>query len=243
MGRHLMNSKTSRILSINRNALRPMIAKRFENGRRIAGMTQVSAAVRLGYRNSSPLCKIEKGLAVPPPELFVRAAILYAVSADYLMGLSDFPERDAATIEHLAMMRCVREQLAEHSAEAARRIAAASGDSAALGAHLDTLQRAVGEVWKQVCAVPAPAQGQAAIMPPPLREAIETAVEVAEGAYDYLRRRKMLRAHEYFDEITPEIQYPLLLMFDQGQVGQAASQSHLIAEADAIQAQLFEATR
>lgn len=235
-----MASKTPNIQSIDRNSMRPIIAKRFVSARKIAGMSQLAAAAMLGYRNSSPLCKIEFGTAVPSPDMIARAAILYSVSADYLMGLSDFPERDGATIEQLAVMRSVREQVAHFVSDTTRKIVGASGDTAALAAHLDTLQRAVGEIWRQVCALPPAKKGAPPLIPPETRAAIEFAVEGAEASFSYLRRRHLLKAHEYFDEVTPESQYPLLLIMEAGQLGKIDAQAQVTREADAVQPQLFE---
>lgn len=231
--------KIPRIQSIDRESMRPIVAKRFISARKIAGINQLIASAQLGYRNSSPLCKIENGDSVPSPDMIARAAILYSVSADYLMGLSDYPERDGATIEQLAVMRSVREQMAQFAADATRQIVATSSDAAALAAHLDSLQRKVGELWKQVCAHPVPAKGTAPVLPIGIKAAVENVVEEAEGAFAFLRRRRLLKAHEYFDEITATAQYPLMLIMEAGQTGRIDAQAQVAREADAVQPQLF----
>lgn len=55
----------------------------------INGFSQQHAAKLLGYKNSSPLAKIEQG-GKYPLWLPAVAARIYRVSADYLMGLCDF---------------------------------------------------------------------------------------------------------------------------------------------------------
>ena len=70
--------------------LRKVFAERMYSARvDINGWTQLHAAKMLGFSNSSPLAKIEMG------ESFARimpgiAARVYRVSADFLMGISDF---------------------------------------------------------------------------------------------------------------------------------------------------------
>lgn len=41
-------------------------------------------------------------------EFIVRAAIAYGVSADYILGLSNEPERDPRTAEQVAVLRSVQ---------------------------------------------------------------------------------------------------------------------------------------
>lgn len=231
--------KIPRIQSIDRESMRPIVAKRFISARKIAGINQLIASAQLGYKNSSPLCKIESGDSVPSPDMIARAAILYSVSADYLMGLSDYPERDGATIEQLAVMRSVRERMAQFASDATRQIIGTSSDTAALAAHLDSLQRAVGEVWKQICAHPVPKKDAPPLLPPLVKQAVENLVEEAEQAFTFLRRRHLLKAHEYFDEITATAQYPLMLIMEAGQTGQIDAQAQVSREADAVQPQLF----
>lgn len=55
----------------------------------INGWTQQHAAKLLGYRNSSPLAKIEMG--GPYPEYMpAQASKIYGVTTDFLLGVSDF---------------------------------------------------------------------------------------------------------------------------------------------------------
>ncbi|MBN3789304.1 helix-turn-helix transcriptional regulator [Burkholderia sp. Ac-20353] len=66
-------------------------------------LEQQDAAKLLGYQNSSALSKIEGGQANMPRGLLVRAAVAYSVSTDFLLGLTDDPERDL----HLRMWEMV----------------------------------------------------------------------------------------------------------------------------------------
>jgi len=61
----------------------------------------------MGYANSSALSKIESGFARIPKDFVLRAALAYGVSCDYLLGLSNEPERDPVTAEHMAIMRAI----------------------------------------------------------------------------------------------------------------------------------------
>lgn len=63
---------------------------RLREARELCGMSQRVAAERLGYANGSRLARIERAVdAVVPILLIRRAAILYEVSSDWLLGLSD----------------------------------------------------------------------------------------------------------------------------------------------------------
>ncbi|MGL5949310.1 MAG: helix-turn-helix domain-containing protein [Aeromonas sp.] len=67
------------------------IGTRLREARAISNMQQQDAARHLGYATSARLSKIEQGgyAANMPLWVIVRAARLYDVSADYILGLSD----------------------------------------------------------------------------------------------------------------------------------------------------------
>lgn len=68
---------------------------RLRESRIMSGLSQVDAAKRLGYENSSKLAKIEKGQSSRIPLWVIRkAAVLYDVSCDYLFGVTQTMERD-----------------------------------------------------------------------------------------------------------------------------------------------------
>lgn len=91
--------------------LRKIIGARFIEAREINGWGQTDAAMRLGYSNSTQLSLIERGERLPPVEIIKHAATVYGVSTDYLMGLSDEPDRDPKQAEKRAAMRQVQEML------------------------------------------------------------------------------------------------------------------------------------
>lgn len=87
------------------------IGRRLVVARELAGYSQAKAAEILGYENSSKLAKIESGdysLGVPIWTLR-RAAILYDVSLDYILGVSGESEigehRQHAARDLMALMR------------------------------------------------------------------------------------------------------------------------------------------
>lgn len=68
------------------------VGERMRLAREAAGMTQLEAARRLGYANSSKLSKIEKGRSSEVPTWAIkRAGWLYNVSINYLLGVCDNP--------------------------------------------------------------------------------------------------------------------------------------------------------
>ena len=75
---------------------------RMKEARELNNLTQQSAALKLGYRNSSKLAKVENATDTNsiPLWLIHRASKLYAVSTDFLFGLNDDWEQSARlTIE------------------------------------------------------------------------------------------------------------------------------------------------
>lgn len=74
-----------------------IIGKRMRESRELAGYSQIKAASLIGYKNSSRLNKIECATDVSsiPIQIIIKAATVYDVSADYLLGLSDDWERDS----------------------------------------------------------------------------------------------------------------------------------------------------
>lgn len=89
-------------------ALRKIVGERFVEARRINGWDQSEAATeRFGYSNSTQLSLIEQGRRLPPHAVLIKASEVYAVSVDFLLGLSDEPERDPKAAERNAAMRHV----------------------------------------------------------------------------------------------------------------------------------------
>lgn len=73
----------------------------------MSGMTAVEAAEKLGYANSTQLSLIESGQRKIPDDrqFLVDAARVYAVSVDFLLGLSPHMEYDARVARQHALMR------------------------------------------------------------------------------------------------------------------------------------------
>jgi transcriptional regulator with XRE-family HTH domain len=73
-----------------------IIGARMLEAREIAGLSQIVAANRMGYLNSSRLNKIEKGIDIKSISIaFIKkAALVYSVSVDFLLGLSRDWERN-----------------------------------------------------------------------------------------------------------------------------------------------------
>ncbi|MGL4349401.1 MAG: helix-turn-helix domain-containing protein [Plesiomonas shigelloides] len=91
--------------------LAKLIGARLREAREMAGMSQLSAAKYIGYANSTKLSKIEGGKhsSQIPVWVLKRAALVYDVSIDYLLGVSETMEqeegRHAALREMMAHMR------------------------------------------------------------------------------------------------------------------------------------------
>jgi transcriptional regulator with XRE-family HTH domain len=84
-----------------------IMRERMVSARVMNGLTAVDAAARLGYANSTQLSMVESGKRKVPDDwaFLKRAALVYSVSVDYLLGLSVNPERDAIASESFAFLR------------------------------------------------------------------------------------------------------------------------------------------
>lgn len=87
--------------------LRTIVGRRFFQARELNGFGQTVAASLLGYENGTQLSLIERGQRLAPLRLILSAAAVYAVSADYLIGIVDDPEPDRRLAERHAFMRHV----------------------------------------------------------------------------------------------------------------------------------------
>lgn len=111
-------------------ALRVMIGSRLKSARDINGMTQVEAASRMGYANSTQVSLLESGARMPTLVMLLHAAAVYAVPIDYLVGLSDEPERDprmAARVAALAATRSIVDDAVSSITDRIERNLASSG--------------------------------------------------------------------------------------------------------------------
>ena len=75
--------------------------RRMKEARGLTRLTQEFAAKKLGYKNSSKLNKIELGTdtRAVPLRIILKAAKLYDVTSDFLLGLADDWERDPVVCE------------------------------------------------------------------------------------------------------------------------------------------------
>lgn len=130
------------------------IRERLFHARTLNRLNQVDAAELLGYKNSSALSKIESGEARVPKDFIIKAAVTYGVSCDYLMGLSDEPERDPKTAEHMAITRAVRNEILAHTQAMAEVLLANASDMTPMEAHVKRLLASANtmlEAFDKVC--------------------------------------------------------------------------------------------
>ncbi len=104
--------------------VRATVAARFKQARELNGWDQREAAARMGYENGTQLSLIEAGKRNTPLAVFCVASAVYGVSVDFLLGLSDEPERDPALVERQAVLRHVEGMLREHAAQVLEMISA-----------------------------------------------------------------------------------------------------------------------
>lgn len=89
------------------NALRKIVGRRLKLARELCGWSQEVAAAKLEYVNSTQLSLAEKGDRLPPLVKLIKASEVFGVSIDYIMGISDEPERDPRLAERQAALRHV----------------------------------------------------------------------------------------------------------------------------------------
>ncbi|GHA78218.1 hypothetical protein GCM10009007_19010 [Formosimonas limnophila] len=93
--------------------------RRMKIARDIACLTRSEASTALGYANTAIISKIESVQTINRKllslDLIVNASCVYGVSADYLLGISDYPERDPETVEQLAVYTAIRHNLNDAS--------------------------------------------------------------------------------------------------------------------------------
>jgi len=95
----------------SRAGLRQVIGRRLRAARTLAGLDQTRAAELLGYENGSQLSQWEQAKRTPPLEKIVAAAETYGMTTDFLLGLSNEPDRDAHMALRTATLRGVRAML------------------------------------------------------------------------------------------------------------------------------------
>ena len=204
------------VADVTAYALKAIVPQRFIAARQLSGLNAIEAAERMGFKNSSMLSKIENGKAAALPYVIARASLVYAVSSDFLIGLSDFPEKDPATVEQQATMRMVRQTVTDQAAVTMRAISQIAGDYVPLRAHVEQLVKHVGVVYQQFCRNSSAAE--------PMRGSLDELVEQAENASGYLKRKALINGRAYMAGMLDEVEYPLLAVIErQGLVEQQAA--------------------
>jgi transcriptional regulator with XRE-family HTH domain len=79
--------------------MRRIVSGRLVAARELNGLTQTQAAEEFGYKTSAQLSLWEMNRRMPPLEKLVQASAVYRVSLDFLLGVSEEPDRDAASAE------------------------------------------------------------------------------------------------------------------------------------------------
>jgi transcriptional regulator with XRE-family HTH domain len=186
------------------------ICRRLILARKLNQLDQRDAAKVLGYSNSSQLSKIEAGQASVSRDFIVRAAMAYGVSTDYLLGLSNEPERDPRTAEQVAVLRSVQGAVEQNVAAMVTVLLKNAGEVAPLRSHLDCLALHIGqlqEAYDKVCRKNEIFQNDV-LAGSILEKAIDAAGEAACKAKQFVERRSMV-ADFRAKAATDDGSYPL----------------------------------
>lgn len=116
-----------------------LMRERLIVARNLNGLDQQKAAEKLGYKNSSQLSKVESGEAPFPKSLLRRAAYAYGVSSDWLLGLSNEPERDSHLASEMAVMRAVREAVVANTSIVTRQMLDLAAEQMPLANHVRSM--------------------------------------------------------------------------------------------------------
>lgn len=171
-----------------------VVGERLAKARELNGYNQIAAARLLGYATPAPLSKIEAGQPAPT-WLVPRAAQVFSVSSDYLLGLSNYPERDPRTVEQIAILRNVRGAIEDHARRITETTILAAAEEVAAAAHAEELCGAVREVAKALAACRShPEFDDEVIGGSRLVRTVAEAEAMATTASQYLARRANIRA-------------------------------------------------
>lgn len=87
-----------------------LIRARCLSARLLARKSAERAAKEMGYSNTSMISKMERKTSKTPinHNFLARASLCYGVSMDYLLGMSNYPERDPRSVEQLAIYNSVQ---------------------------------------------------------------------------------------------------------------------------------------
>lgn len=131
-----------------------LMRERLIVARNLNSLDQKEAAAKLGYKNSSQLSKVENGEAPLPKSLLRKASLAYGVSADWLLGLSNEPERDPQIAGQMAVMRAVHAGIVEHTQNVTAVMLRLASDQLPLESQLRTLidsARRATQSFEKVC--------------------------------------------------------------------------------------------
>lgn len=100
-------------------ALSRNFGRRMAEARETCGMTQLQAAAIFGFKNSSRLCKVESSDygSLMHVYLIPMAVRVYDTSADFLLGLSDWPQRDVKQARKSQIQALLADSIASELAE------------------------------------------------------------------------------------------------------------------------------
>ncbi|MGY6771958.1 helix-turn-helix domain-containing protein [Gallibacterium sp. ZY190522] len=87
-----------------------VIRQRLFIARKLNKMNQSTASRAMGYHNTAMLSKMESISSTTKInlEFLIKAASVYGVSLDYLVGASDYPDREPQTVEHMAYFTSIK---------------------------------------------------------------------------------------------------------------------------------------
>ncbi|MEE3609358.1 hypothetical protein [Avibacterium paragallinarum] len=87
-----------------------LIRARCLSARLLARKSPERAAAEMGYTNTSMISKMERKTSKTAinHNFLARASLCYGVSMDYLLGMSNYPERDPRSVEQLAIYSSVQ---------------------------------------------------------------------------------------------------------------------------------------
>lgn len=94
-----------------KSKVKDIVGKRFIEARDINGLSQSDAAKALGYRNSAQLSQWEQCKRPPPLHMVAHASKVYRVSTDFLLGISDDPDRDPRAESRLMLLRSAEQMM------------------------------------------------------------------------------------------------------------------------------------
>lgn len=100
-------------------ALRQVIAERLNFSRALAGLNQTEMSLALGFKNPTQINLWERAQRTPPLHALLAVADVLGVSLDFLVGVSDEPDRDAQLARRTALVGAMRRMLEGHASAVA----------------------------------------------------------------------------------------------------------------------------